>query len=340
LKSPASHRDGARIVVTHRPFPETIDLLRTAGTVIAPKNAEAFTPSERRRYAAAADALLAFMPDRVDDRLLAACPRLRIVAGALKGYDNFDARACARRGVWLTIVPDDLTVPTAELTIGLMIALARHFRAGDAHVRSKAFRGWRPQFYGKGLAGSQIGLVGLGAIGRALAERLRGFGADVSYGDQRPAGAATERRLGLTRRPLGALLARSDFVVLGLPLTTSTLGLIDERALRRMKLGAYLVNPARGSIVDEAAVLRALDSGRLAGYAADVFAFEDLARADRPRRIPPRLLAHPRTLFTPHLGSAVVEMRRRIELCAARNVVDALMGRRPHDAVTSGNVYR
>jgi phosphonate dehydrogenase len=327
----------ARILVTQRPFPETIELLRTAGTVVHPGKRATFTLRERLRHAARADAMLAFMPDHVDDRFLALCPRLRIIAAALKGYDNLDVRACRRRGVWLTIVRDELTVPTAELVIGSMIALARHVRAGDAHVRSPAFRGWRPQLYGRGLAGSRIGLVGFGAIGRAVAERLRAFGAALLYSDRRGAGTATERRLGLKRLTLPALLRRADVVVLGVPLTGATLHLIDERALRRMKPGAFLVNPARGSIVDERAVLRALESGRLGGYAADVFAFEDLARADRPLGIPRPLLAHPRTLFTPHLGSAVVDVRRQIELRAARNIVAALRGRRPPDAVVDVN---
>ena len=331
----AVRRRRARILVTHRPFPETVELLRSVGTVVHPGKRDTFTLRERLRQAARADAMLAFMPDHVDDGFLAACPRLRIVAGALKGYDNIDVRACARRGVWLTIVPDELTVPTAELVIGSMIALARNVRAGDEHVRSPGFRGWRPQLYGRGLAGSRIGLVGFGAIGRAVAERLHPFGATLFYSDRRSAGAATERRLGLKRLALPDLLRRADFVVLGMPLTEATLHLIDERALRRMKPGAFLVNPARGSLVDERAVLRALDSGRLAGYAADVFAFEDLARADRPLGIPRPLLRHPRTLLTPHLGSAVVDVRRRIELRAARNIVAALRGRRPPDAVVA-----
>src|SRR5205085_9552568 len=120
-----------------------------------------------------AEAIMAFMPDRLDADLLDACPRLRIVAGALKGYDNFDHAACTKRGVWLTIVPDLLTVPTAELTIGLMIAVGRNILPGDRLVRTGTFRGWRAQLYGTGLEGSTVGIIGMGAVGRAIAERLR-----------------------------------------------------------------------------------------------------------------------------------------------------------------------
>jgi phosphonate dehydrogenase len=326
------------ILVTHRAFPETIEMLARAGRVIAPRS-EAFAPVARSRHARSATAMLAFMSDHVDDAFLSRAPRLRIVACALKGYDNFDARACARRGVWLTIVPDLLTEPSAELAIGLMIALGRHVAAGDRFIRSGMYRGWRPRDYGRGLAGETIGIVGMGAIGRAIAQRLAGFGSTLVYTDTAPVTRTEERRLRLTRLTLDALLARAGFVVLAAPLTESTTHLIDARRLARMQPGALLVNPARGSLVDEAAVAAALRSGRLGGYAADAFEMEDWRRADRPRTINRALRAHPNTLFTPHLGSAVMAARRAIEQRAARNILDYFDGRTPRDAV-AGSVMR
>lgn len=147
--------------------------------------------------AATADALMAFMPDRVSNEFLLACPNLKVVGAALKGFDNFDVNACTRRGVWLTFVPDLLTVPTAELTIGLTIGLIRQIRAADNFVRSGNFRGWQPQFYGLGVEGSTIGIVGMGAIGKAVATRLQGWGATLLYSQPEALPAAEEAALGV-----------------------------------------------------------------------------------------------------------------------------------------------
>lgn len=331
-----SRTDGVSpvIVATHRILPQTRAALASLGTLIAPDDATEALPAERMRAAmAAAAAMLAFMPDRVDEAFLAAAPRLRLIAGALKGYDNFDAAACARHGVWLSIVPDLLTAPTAELAIGLMIGLGRHVRAGDAHVRSPDFRGWRPAFYGRGLAGETAGLIGFGAIGRAIAERLRPFGMTLLYCDTASVPDRVAAALGATPVPFPDLLARADYLIVAAPLLPGTRHLIGADALAQVRPGALLVNPARGSVVDEAAVAAALAEGRLGGYAADVFEMEDWHLPDRPRAIAPALLHHPATLFTPHLGSAVWQARQAIEARAAANIADLLAGRPPRDAV-------
>ncbi len=276
-----------------------------------------------RERAGSADAMMAFMPDRVDAAFLAAAPRLRIVACALKGFDNFDVAACARAGIWVSIVPDLLTAPTAELAIGLAIGLARHVRDGDAFVRSGEFRGWRPELYGTGLDGSVAGIVGHGKVGRAIETRLAGFGCEVAIHDPARPGSV----------PLDALLARTDYLFVAVPLVPGAHHLIDAAALARLKPGALVINVGRGSTVSEAAVADALAQGRLGGYAADVFEMEDWARPDRPSAIDPRLLASPRALFAPHLGSAVARVRADIAMAAARNIADALEGRRPRDAI-------
>jgi phosphonate dehydrogenase len=323
-----------QILVTHRIFPETRDILARVGRVTVPMRGDAFSAADIRRHARSATAMMAFMPDLVDDAFLARAPRLRIVAGALKGYDNFDVAACTRRGIWLTIVPDLLTVPAAELTVGLMIGLARRVAQGDRHVRGGHYKGWRPRLYGRGLAGETAGLVGMGAIGRAVAERLAAFDMRLVYTDPSPI-IQSAPRFHAERMPLEALLATADFVILGAPLVDETIHLIDEARLAQMKPGAFLINPSRGSLVDEIAVAAALDAGPLGGYAADAFEMEDWRRADRPRRIPGALRRHPRTLFTPHLGSAVVAARQEIERRAAENIVDYVDGRPPKDAVAA-----
>lgn len=275
-----------------------------------------------------AEALLAFMPDRVDAALLDRCPRLRIVAGALKGADNVDLAACTERGVWVTVVPDLLSQPTAELALALLLAGARRLREADALVRSGRFDGWRPGLHGMQLAGTPAGVLGAGGVGGRVARMLAALGADVAVHD--PAADPPE---GVASLELEPLLARSRAVVAALPLTGGTRNLLDAERLALLPAAAVLVNVGRGSTVDEAAVAGALESGRLGAYAADVFAFEDLSLPDRPAAIHPALLRHPRTVLTPHVGSAVAEVRARIEEHAARSILQALAGQRPAGAV-------
>ncbi|MGH9000175.1 MAG: NAD(P)-dependent oxidoreductase, partial [Acidimicrobiia bacterium] len=173
-----------------------------------------------------------------------------------------------------------------------------------------------------------------GGVGQAVARCLGGFGAELAYSDPRRLPAHTEAALALRRLPLEPLLAGSDAVVVCAPLLPATVHLIDRHALSQMRPGSVLVNVGRGSVVDETAVAEALAAGHLGGYGADVFEFEDWARPDRPSAVEPRLVACPeRTLFTPHLGSAVTDVRRTIELAAARSVLQALAGEAPDGAV-------
>jgi len=324
----------AKIVMTNRVHAEVVDLLAAHGTLVVNTGDEPWAREEVERRSADADALVAFMTDLVDDAFLARCPRLRIVACVLKGYDNFDVAACTRRNVWLSVVPDLLTNPTAELAVGLTIALGRKLLEGDAYMRSGAFGGWRPQLYGSGLDGSTVGIVGFGAVGRAIARRLDGFGARLLCHDPRPLSEADARTFGVEARPLPGLLGESDFIVVAAPLTPDSLHLIDAAALAQMKRGALLVNVGRGSVIDEAAVAMALAEGRLGGYVADVFEMEDWARPGRPSGIAPDLIAHrQRTVLTPHLGSAVARVRLDMELAAARDVIAVLQGRAPANAV-------
>lgn len=323
-----------RIVVTNQIFPETHELLAAHGTVIANTEPAPWPQNVVQNECRDADAVMVFMPDRIDATLIAACPKLKVVGAALKGYDNIDVTAAERAGVWVTIVPDLLTVPTAELAIGLMLGLGRHVLTGDRQIRADGFHGWRPTLYGAGLDGARVGIVGFGRVGQAIAERLIGFRCHVSAYDTRQDSVPAHLAQAVNRVALNDLLALSDYVVLALPLTEKTLHIIDARALALMKPGARLVNPARGSLVDERAVADALEAGRIAGYAADVFECEDWARTDRPSVIDARLTAAgAATVLTPHIGSAVVGVRRQIELSAAQSILEALAGKVPAGAV-------
>lgn len=325
-----------KVVLTHWVHPEVVDYLRESCEVVTNDSRESLPRAEIVRRARDADALMTFMPDSLDEAFLAECPHLRIVACALKGYDNYDVEACTRRGVWITNVPDLLTIPTAELTIGLLIGLTRKLLAGDRLVRSGGFEGWRPVLYGAGLTGRTLGIIGMGAVGQAIARRLSGYEMRLLYTDPKPLSRETELRLGLNEVSLEILLSLSDYVVPMVPMSGGTLHLINDERLSLMKRGAFLINACRGSVVDETAVIRALADGRLGGYAADVFEMEEWVRGDRPSGIPQALLDDTaRTLFTPHLGSAVDEVRLHIAMQAAHNIVQALAGERPQGALNA-----
>ena len=317
-----------RIVVTNWVHDDVLAQLAAIGDVDANRARTPWARVELIRRAAGADALLAFMSDHVDVEFLTACPRLKVIACALKGGDNFDVDACTAVGVWMTIVPDLLTNPTAELAVALALGLGRKLREGDACIRSGKFSGWRPVLYGTGLDQSVVAIVGMGAVGTAIAARLAGFGCRLLGVDPR-----CQPPPGIAPSDLGKALAASDHLFLAVPLTADSFHMIGSDALARMKPGALIVNVGRGSVVDEIAVADALDRGALGGYAADVFEMEDWARPARPRAIEPRLLSHPLTLFTPHLGSAVDRVRRDIALEAVGDIADVLGGRRPRHAV-------
>jgi phosphonate dehydrogenase len=322
------------VVLTHRVHPEILELLEPHCELIANQTAQTLPRDEILKRAKDAQAIMVFMPDSLDTHFLDACPKLRIVSAALKGYDNFDVAACNERGVFFTIVPDLLTIPTAELTIALLLSLTRRVYEGDAYIRSGAFKGWLPQFYGAGLTGRRLGIIGMGAVGQAIAKRLTGFDMELVYTDHKALDTDKERAWGVKRVELDVLLSTSDYVLPMLPMLPDTLHLINAKTIAQMKQGAFLINASRGSVVDELAVAKALQQEHLAGYAADVFEMEEWMRADRPRAIPEELLQQKsKTLFTPHLGSAVKEFRLEIERCAALNILEALSGKVPQAAL-------
>lgn len=317
------------VVVTNPVHSSVIDRLSAAANVRVNEQMEPCGATALHRWLHDATAMMGFMTDRVDADLLRQAPALRMIACALKGYDNYDVQACTQAGVWLSIVPDLLTEPTAELALGLAIGLARHIRAGDALLRSGSFNGWRARLYGDGLRGATVAVVGMGSVGRAIVARLQGFGCGNVLG------VDTQHTdwPGVESTTLSNALSTADYVFLAVPLTPATIHLIDADVLQGCKPGQRIVNVGRGSVVDELAVAHALRAGRLGGYAADVFACEDWAVPDHPARVPDILLSAPNTLFTPHLGSAVHKVRLAIEHCAADNILAFLRGEQPPDAI-------
>ena len=273
-----------------------------------------------------AEGLIALLTDPVDDELLAAAPRLRVVANYAVGYDNVDVPAATARGVVVTNTPDVLTEATADLAFALLLGSARRLVEGDRLVRSGAWTGWHPkQHLGADVGGATLGIIGLGRIGRAVARRAAGFAMTVLGLRRRSPVPA-----GVTGVDLDELLARADFVSLHCPLTDDTRHIIDGAALEAMKPSAILVNTARGPCVDEAALVQALDAGQIAGAGLDVFEEEPAVH--------PGLVASSRVILAPHAGSATYTARRRMGEICANAVADVLAGRRP-PTVINPEVY-
>jgi phosphonate dehydrogenase len=329
-----------KIVITNRVHPDVIELLQARCRIEVNLEREPWSCGEIIERARDAIGMMVFMTDCIDGDFLTRCPNLRIIASVLKGYDNFDVDACSQNGVWFTVVPNSLTAATAELTVGLMIGISRHLVEADAYVR-RSYEGWRPIFYGHGLEHSTVGILGMGAIGQAVAKRLRGFDCRTLYFDERQITANEAISLGVRFAPFEELLKTADFLVIALPLTGRTQHIINADAISNMKENCYIINSARGSIVSEEAVADGLASGKLAGYAADVFEMEDWARKDRPKAICPRLIEDARrTLLTPHVGSAESRARYVAEMEMARSVLDYLDGRAPRGATNNPSISR
>jgi glyoxylate reductase len=287
----------------------------------APSTDDAWPRSRWLAELATADALVCLLSDRIDAATLDAAPRLRVVANYAVGHDNIDVAAATARGVAVANTPGVLVEASADFTFALVLAAARRLGEGERLVRAGAWRGWAPGLLlGADVAGATLGIVGMGRIGRAVARRAHGFAMTVLYSRGRPPDGVAATAVSLDQ-----LLARSDVVSIHCPLTAETRGLVDARALAAMKPGAILVNTARGAIVDEAALADALERGHLGGAGLDVF--------DGEPEIHPRLLAAPRLVLAPHLGSATTSARTRMAELCVNAVRDVLAGRRPPNLV-------
>ena len=303
----------ARVFVTRALPGDGLDRLRAEHDVDLGEHDGPPEAGVLRERAAEAEGLVTMLTDRVDAALLDAAPGLRAVANVAVGTDNIDVEACAARGVAVGNTPGVLTDATADLTLALLLAAARRLPEGMAEVREGRWGPWDPQhLLGLDLDGAVLGIVGFGRIGQAVARRAAAFGMEVLH---------SSRSGGV---PLDDLLARADVVSLHCPYTPETHELIDEAALRAMRPSALLVNTARGAIVDQDALRRALAEGWIAGAALDVTVPEPLP-GDAP------LLDAPNLIVVPHVGSATHRTRARMADLAIANVSAALAGRpMPH----------
>ena len=274
-----------------------------------------------------ADALLSLLTEKVDAELLdAAGPQLKVVSNVAVGYNNIDVKACTERGIKVTNTPGVLTEATADIAMALVLAATRRLAEGERVIRSQTPWQWG-MFYmlGMGIQGRQLGIVGMGQIGIATAKRARAFGMTIAYTKRSPLDAATNAELEATHMDLDQLLATSDVVSLHCPYSPETHHLINAERLSKMKKNAYLVNTARGPVVDEAALVDALKGGVIAGAGLDVFEHEP--------KVHEGLLGLDNAVLIPHLGSATVETRTAMANLAATNALAFLAGNTPPNPV-------
>ena len=314
----------ARVLVTRR-LPGGLDPLVEAGhELIEPDGERSFTRDELVSIAPEADAIVCLLTNRIDAAVLAAgTPRLKVVANVAVGYDNIDVDAAAEHGIAVCNTPGVLDETTADLAFLLILAAARRAWEAESDLRAGRWPGWDvDQYLGRDVHAAVLGVVGFGRVGQAVARRAAGFGMEVLHHTRRDTGVVG------WRGDLDALLAESGIVTLHVPLTDETRHLIDARRLALMKRDAVLVNTSRGPVVDEEALAVALEEGTIFAVGLDVY--------EREPEVHPRLLAAPRTVLLPHIGSATLATRTRMAQVAAENVVAVLAGARPKNAVTGG----
>ncbi|WP_010149458.1 2-hydroxyacid dehydrogenase [Serinicoccus profundi] len=314
----------SRVVVTGRIPKPGLDILRRAGHEVDVWDSEDQQPRDQLlEQVGGADALLTLLTEKVDAELLdAAGEQLQVVANVAVGYNNVDVEVCRERGIVATNTPGVLTEATADIAMGLILMATRRLGEGERVIRSGTPWQWG-MFYllGSGLQRKTLGVVGLGGIGAATARRARAFGMNVIYSSRSQAPRDLELELGAHRVDLDTLIAESDVLSLHCPYSPATHHLLGEQEFAAMKPTSYVINTARGPVIDEAALAEALRTGQIAGAGLDVFEEEP--------DVHPDLLTRDNAVLVPHLGSATIETRTAMATLAADNAVAVLAGEEP-----------
>jgi glyoxylate reductase len=268
------------------------------------------------------EGLICLLTEKINDELLAAAPRLRIAANVAVGFDNIDLKACTARKVVATNTPGVLDETTADFAWTLLMCVARRVLEGDAWVRTGTWPGWNlDQLCGADVWGKTLGLIGFGRIGRSVARRAGGFGMRVIYNDAIRAPEEAEKSVKATFVHRDALFAEADFVSVHVPLLPETRHLMGAEQFRKMKRSAFLINTSRGPVIDEAALVAALDAGEIAGAALDVY--------EQEPKVHPGLIGKKNTVLAPHIASASVETRTKMAQMAVENCIALFDGRKP-----------
>ncbi len=311
-----------KVVVTREVFDDVLERLRAGATVVDNPSDRPLAPEELAALAADADALVCALTDRIDEALLARCPKLKVVANIAVGYNNIDLAACTARGVMATNTPGVLDETTADFAWALMLGAARRVTEAERYLREGQWTGWQlKQLLGVDVHDATLGIIGMGRIGQAIARRAQGFSMQVLYCNRSRLDAATERSLNARWVAREELLAAADFVVLMVPYSPATHHLIGAAELARMKPTAVLVNTARGGVVDDRALVEALQRRTIAAAGIDVFEGEPAFDRD--------FLALDNVVLAPHIASSSAATRRGMAMLAARNALAVLSGERP-----------
>ena len=309
-----------RVVVTGRVPEQAVSMLQAEHEVLAWRS-ETLVPREQLLHRVdGADAILSLLTERVDAELLdAAGPQLKVVSNVAVGYNNIDVAACRKRGIVATNTPGVLTDATADIAMALILMSTRRLAEGERVIRSEQPWQWG-MFYmlGTSIQGSRLGVVGMGQIGAAVARRAKAFGMTIAYSNRSEIAPELAAELDCERLSMEDLLRTSDVVSLHCPYSEATHHLIDGQALATMKTSAYLINTARGPVVDEEALADALRSGQIAGAGLDVF--------EKEPDVHPDLLGLDNAVLIPHLGSATIETRTAMATLAASNALAVLRG--------------
>jgi glyoxylate reductase len=310
-----------KVLATHRLFEPAKIILQEQCEVEYWEKSERPPREEVLRRVKDKEALVCLLTEKVNEELLQAAPKLKIAANVAVGFDNIDVAACTKRGVVATNTPGVLDETTADFAWTLLMAVGRRLLEGDALARSGNWKGWDlDQLVGTDVWGKTLGIVGFGRIGRAMARRASGFQMKLIYTDEVRAAPNVEKELGAEFREMNGLLAEADFISLHTPLLPETRGLFNAGKFNRMKRTAYLINTSRGPVVNENDLVAALESGRIAGAALDVFEKEPAIHPG---------LRRANVVLAPHIASASLETRTKMACMAAENVVALLQGRRP-----------
>ncbi len=300
-------------------------LLAEAAEVVAYQPNRPLDETNIRQAAEGCVGIVSQLMDPIRDTVLST-PGLKCVSNVAVGFDNIDIPAATARKVMITNTPGVLDDATADFAFTLLMAAARRVVEADSFTRSGRFRGWAiDMMLGQDVFGATLGIVGVGRIGRGVAHRAKGFNMRVLYYDPQPLPREAEEQLGATRVDLNRLIAESDFISIHVPLTQETLHLISTAQFNAMKRNAILVNTSRGPVVDEAALVEALNGRKLAGAGLDVY--------EREPAVHPGLLQMPNVVLAPHIASATVRTRSEMSAMAARNMATAVRGGRPPNLV-------
>jgi glyoxylate reductase len=313
----------SRVFVTQPVAESAIRRLQACADVaLNPDPLHIVTKAELIEALRAADHLFCLLHDVVDADVIASAPSLRVIGSMTITPADIDVAAATARRIPVTVIPPMVTEATADLTMALLLSVARRVAEADRLMRAGTFPGAQSRHLeGRAVSGAVLGLIGCGRVGQAVARRARGFGMRLVYSDVTRLAVTEEAALGLEHVTMDRLLAGADFVSVHVPLAPSTRHLIGARELALMKRSAYLINSSRGPVVDEKALVQALAAGRIAGAGLDVYEHEP-----RPE---PELLTFPNVVLTPHTGSAVMELRERMAHVVVDNIIAVMNGRRP-----------